>query len=134
MRLALIVVFISGLFAGDIQPVPSPVGMHNKTKALRTCKVPVELAILPPAIDVDYKSCVNNYYMPVKQIAAKKLVKNGFVGKKDKLLSVKIAQGFVRAYLFEYKGAKTRKTLLCEENMNSCYVVSKHLLHKERKK
>lgn len=135
-----VLVFISVLVSvvlgsgRDIPPIPSMAYKEAKKKALRECKVPPQIAILPPQIDGDYKSCVNAYYTPNPETAEVNLKKLGLIKKEDKFLSVKVARGFVRAYEFLYEteeeggffsklGKKTTKIILCDDSMHNCYRV-----------
>ena len=132
--------FASLVLAGQLPPVPTPNDLAQKTVALKNCKVPLEVAILPPAIDKDYKSCVNAYYKPSPIDADTLLKKHGFLAQDDKLVKVEIANGFVRAYEIFYEPAKKKlfpskeaKVLLCNESLEACFDASA-LPKKDKKK
>jgi hypothetical protein len=120
------------LVAGELPPIPSIGFKEQKAKAIRECKVPPQIAILPPQIDKDYRSCVNNYYVPdPRNVEA--LVKK-VAGKDAKFISTKPAEGFVRAYKIAYEVEessgffsksvkKITKILLCDDSLNNCYKV-----------
>jgi hypothetical protein len=120
------------LCARELPPIPSIGYKEQKAKAIRECKVPPQIAILPPQIDKDYRTCVNNYYVPdPRNVEA--LVKK-VAGKNSKYISTKPAEGFVRAYEITYEveeeggffsktTKKTTKILLCDDSLNNCYKV-----------
>jgi hypothetical protein len=120
--------------ARDIPPVPDLAFKEQRKQALRECKVPPQIAILPPQIDKDYKACVNAYYLPNSEMAEGNLKQLGLIKKEDKLISVEIAEGFVRAYEFKYEteekssffskiSKKITKIILCDDSMHNCYRV-----------
>jgi hypothetical protein len=119
----------------DLPPVPGIGYKEMQRKALRQCKVPPQIAILPPQIAQDYRDCVNSYYSPDPATAESNLKNLGLMKKEDKLISIKEAEGFIRAYEFLYeteeKGGffssiskKTTKIILCDDSMRNCYRVS----------
>jgi hypothetical protein len=118
----------------ELPPVPGIGYKEMKKQALRQCKVPPQIAILPPQIDKDYRDCVNSYYSPDPVAAEINLKRLGVIKKDDKLISVKEAKGFIRAYEFLYEtdresgffskiSKKTTKLLICDDSMLNCYRV-----------
>jgi len=118
-----------------LPPVPTIGGdLINKTEALKNCKVPPQIAILPPQIEKDYRECVNAYYTPSFLKAEKALKKKGFLDKNEKLLKIQRAPSFIRAYEFIYETSekkgffvksdtKVSKTLVCDDTITKCYKV-----------
>jgi hypothetical protein len=120
----------------DLPPVPGVGYKEMKKNALRQCRVPPQIAILPPQIDKDYRDCVNSYYSPDPVTAEINLKRLGKIDKSDKLISIKLAKGFIRAYEFLYEtkevekgffstsSKKITKILICDDSMLNCYRVS----------
>lgn len=124
--------FAASLFASTPLAPPDIDGdLHEKQQALKRCKVPAEVAILPPPIDKDYKDCVSDYYKPSVAKAQKALTKQGVISHNAKILTAKRAKNLTRAYIFEIKGAKDK--ILCDDLLTSCYKVVDDLQDKDKK-
>ncbi|MCV6607708.1 MAG: hypothetical protein OIF32_05805 [Campylobacterales bacterium] len=130
----LLVIGTSIVIGKNLPPVPGIGSQIAKKKALMECKVPPQIAILPPQIDRDYRDCVNAYYKPDFQSAEMNLQNIGLISSEDNLISVTEAKGFIRAYEFIYEtreksgfflksSKKTKKTILCDDSMHNCYRV-----------
>jgi hypothetical protein len=128
----------------DLPPVPSPGIKEKKRKALRECKVPPQIAILPPQIDADYRDCVNGYYEPDPVNVKAKLKQ---IDGNAQFVSVKPAQGYMRAYEITFetlenddsffsfgKEKKITKILLCNDTLSNCYKVEQTVVSDEKKK
>lgn len=123
----------------ELPPIPDIGYKEQKKKALRECKVPPQIAILPPQIDRDYRSCVNSYYVPHPK-NAEAMVKK-VAGQEAKYISTTPAKGFVRAYELLYEieeesgfftktAKKVKKILLCDDSLNNCYKVESFVENK----
>ncbi len=136
VKILLIALFFNTLAysANELPPMPNIGFKEKQRKVLRECKVPPQIAILPPQIDQDYRECVNSYYMPDPVTAELNLKNLGLIGKEDKLIEVKKAKGFIRAYEFLYEteeqggffskfSKKITKIILCDDSMHNCYRV-----------
>lgn len=125
-KILFVCVMLGLVWARKLPPPPVPgADLMQKQEAARLCKVPLNVAVLPPEIDRDYKDCVNRYYKPILKAADLALKKNAFIKKSDETLSVRVAEGFVRSYEFDIKSGKDTKTLLCNDSLDTCYSFAK---------
>lgn len=133
LLLTIVLLTCSYASKNQLPPVPSIDIVQKKRQALRECKVPPQIAILPPQIDKDYRECVNSYYIPDLKTAEDSLKRLGFLQEDEKLLSIKTAPNFIRVYEFLYETKaesgffsfdnekKVTKNLLCDDSINNCY-------------
>lgn len=108
-------------------PVPT-MGDMNQHKG--DCKVPEFLVNIPPVMEQDYTSCVNDRFKPSDMLA--KVVLSQQVDKSAKLVSIEPAPRFyTRVYKVTYKVGGKKKAMICNDKMTYC-TEDKPIVSRER--
>lgn len=117
-KLVLLIVFILIAHADTRPkpPVPSPDGMNQHRG---NCKVPEFLVNIPPQMENDYTSCVNDRFRPSKTLV--EVVLKQQVNKEAEFIKIEPAPRFyTRVYKITYKVGGEKKAMICNDKMTYC--------------
>lgn len=99
-------------------PVLKPEGTGTNTKTINSCDVlPPMLYMLPPPLQGELDSCINEKNKPSQDSVKQYLDKNKI---KYKDLKISLAKDFVRLYEIDL-GSK--KVMYCNEKVTKCFEV-----------
>ena len=123
-RAALIVILALSLAAAADKrpPLPDVAVAAAKQEILKNCKVPLQVVVLPPMVEPDYRACANDYYKPSEADTAYRL--SLIFGREIAVEAIRIAEGFVRSYEINASYAETKLHLVCDETVDHCYSIS----------
>lgn len=121
-------VFFGNLFA-ETKTTPPALGTDSLGQK-NECKVPEFLVNIPPQMEDDYTSCVNDRYKPSKALVD--VVLKQQVNKDAVIVSIQPAPRFyTRVYKIVYKVGKKEKSIICNDKMTYC-VEDKPIASRER--
>lgn len=118
-KLALLAtMFIAGNLLADSKPTP-PVLSADALGKKNECRVPEFLINIPPQMEDDYTSCVNDKFKPSKALV--EVVLKQQVDKDAVVVSIEPAPRFyTRVYKIVYKVGKKEKSMICNDKMTYC--------------
>jgi hypothetical protein len=103
-------------------------GMMNQHRG--NCKVPEFLVNIPPMMQDDYVSCINERFRPSKTLV--EVVLKQQVSKDAELIKIEPAPRFyTRVFKVTYKIGKTQKAMICNDKMTYC-LDDKPIVSRER--
>lgn len=119
--LILILAALSLAAAEKLPPLPDVGVAAAKQEILKNCKVPLQVVVLPPMVEPDYRACANDYYKPSEADTAYRL--SLIFGREVTVKAIRIAEGFVRSYEINASYADTKLHLVCDETVDHCYSI-----------
>jgi len=115
--LVFLIVFAGFLF-GATQSRPTPPAPSIGGNA-NSCKVPEFLVNIPPVMEDDYTTCVNNRFKPSKALI--EVVLKQQVSKKAEFIKIEPAPRFyTKVYKVTYKIGSSVESMICNEKMTYC--------------
>ena len=118
LSLLIVISLQAGEKAKSFDDLP-PALPDNMKSTPSSCKVPPFLVHLPPGMQEDYKSCVNDTFKPTK-LKAQSFLKYEF-NKNAEFVSLEAASEFyTRVYRLKYKLNGKVQALICNEKINYC--------------
>jgi len=118
-----------GATEGLKPPVPN---MQEMNQHRGNCKVPEFLVNIPPMMENDYITCVNDRFSPSKTLV--EVVLKQQVSKDAKFVSIEPApRFFTRVYKVIYKVGNDTKAMICNDKMTYC-LDDKPIVSRERKR
>jgi len=138
MKLVWIVFSFVFIFASSMPPMPPGFGVpstpktdkrsvkakktndfQKKISEIKGCNaLPPMIIFLPPPMEKDLVACRNEYYKPSKEKAKKLLSK--LLGKKVKIKSISIEDGFREVYKIRYSIKKRTLVKYCNSALTKC--------------
>jgi hypothetical protein len=116
-KLVILLTVASFVFA-DTRPKP-PVPTQPVNQHRGNCKVPEFLVNIPPMMENDYTSCVNDRYKPSKTLVS--VVLKQQIDKNAELVKIEPAPRFyTRVYKITYKIGSKTKAMICNDKMTYC--------------
>jgi len=129
MVLLMTVVLTTLLFA-DSRPKPPVPSMDMMNQQRGNCKVPEFLVNIPPMMQDDYVTCVNDRYKPSKTLIEVALKQQ--VSKDAEFVKVEPAPRFyTRVYKITYKLGGKEKAMICNDKISYC-LDDKPIVSRER--
>lgn len=134
------------LWGRELPPMPDPSEAEAKRQILERCRVPAQIVVLPPMVEPDYRSCVNEYYKPIDRVAKERI--SALLGQEVEIVRLEIAKGFIRTYEVEISlsGQKQgpvwskqspadpkKLQLVCNEFLDRCFEVDRVYQKPEQK-
>jgi hypothetical protein len=128
-KLVLFIVFAMLAYA-DSRPKPPTPSMDKMGQPRGNCKVPEFLVNIPPQMENDYTTCVNDRFEPSKTLV--EVVLKQQVDKKAELIKIEPAPRFyTRVYKISYKIGSKKGAMICNDKMTYC-LDDKPIVSRER--
>jgi len=123
------IMMVSSAFA-DTRPKPPAPSMKEMNQHRGNCKVPEFLVNIPPVMENDYTTCINDRFMPTKALI--EVVLKQQVSKKAEFVKVEPAAKFyTKVYKVTYKIGAKEKSMICNDKMTYC-LQDKPIVSRER--